>query len=79
MDLTEIRRLASSYSFDQLEDLVTHMTENEGEALYTDPERAEMFNTLVKAEIVRKFVDEGMSLPEAIRELGRRMRSVVGD
>lgn len=78
MDLTEIRRLATEYSFAELDELVKEMSEKEGDAIINDPRRAELFNSLVKAESVRTLIDQGMSVPDAIRELGRRMRSAVG-
>lgn len=79
MDVKEIRELAAKYSFDELERLVEEMLSTEGEALQTDPERSELFNSLVKAESVRKFMDQGMTQGEAIRELGRKMRSALGN
>lgn len=79
MDVKEIRELAAKYSFDELEQLVEEMLSTEGEAIQTNPERSELFNSLVKAEAVRKFMDQGMTQGEAIRELGRKMRSALGN
>lgn len=78
MDLKEIRDLASRHSVDELDHLVEEMLRTEGAVLQTDPEKAELFNTLVKAETVRKYMDQGMSQNEALRELGRRMRESLG-
>ena len=77
MDLKEIRDLASRYSVDELDHLVEDMLRTEGAVLQTDPKKAELFNSLVKAETVRKYMDQGMSQNEALRELGRRMRDAL--
>lgn len=78
MDLKEIRELAAKYSVAELDSLVEEMLRTEGDALQSDAERSELFNSLVKAETVRGLMDQGMSEGEAIRELGRRMRVALG-
>lgn len=79
MDVKEIRELAATYSVEELERLVEEMLATEGDALISDPNRSELFNSLVKAEAVRKYMDGGMTQGEAIRELGRRMRTALGN
>lgn len=78
MDVKEIREFAAKYSVDELERLVEEMLSTEGDLLRTDPERSELFSSLVQAEAVRKYMDQGMTQGEAIRELGRKMRSALG-
>ena len=78
MDIKEIRELASKYSVEELDTLIEEMLRTDGPSLQTDSSQADLFNSIVKAESVRKYMDQGMSESEAIRELGRRMRDALG-
>ncbi|HAR45266.1 MAG TPA: hypothetical protein DCS05_03580 [Nitrospiraceae bacterium] len=42
-------------------------------------ETDEVISELSKAEVVRELMDQGMKFSEALRELGRRIRTVYGE
>ncbi|MCB9217364.1 MAG: hypothetical protein H6616_15950 [Ignavibacteria bacterium] len=78
MNLHDIRELASTYSLAELDQMISTMATTEAETLLTNPAISERFNTLVKAKTVRELTDSGMSVQDALRELGGRMRRGIG-
>ncbi|MGE3802773.1 MAG: hypothetical protein AB7H80_17290 [Candidatus Kapaibacterium sp.] len=78
MNLHDIRELASTHSLAELDHMISAMATADAETLLTDPAVSERFNTLVKAKTVRELTDSGMSLHDAVRELGGRMRRGIG-
>lgn len=77
MHIAEIRELARRYSPDELEECITRqLAEGSNPCDQGNGSTEEIINVLAKAEFVRARVNDGMSLGEAIRELGRRIRAV---
>lgn len=80
MHIAEIRELARRYSPDQLEECINRqLSEGDNPCDEQGGSTEEIINVLAKAEFVRARINEGMSLGEAIRELGRRIRAAQGE
>ena len=79
MNLKEIRTFATDFTVEELDQRARTMMAKESEEIIIDPIKSERFNSLVKAKTVRSLIDSGLTLREAIRELGRTMRKSIGD
>ena len=75
MHIGEIRELAKRYSPDELEECINRQLAEGTNPCDENGSTEEIINVLAKAEFVRSRVNKGMSLGEAIRELGRRIRA----
>lgn len=76
MHLTEIRELARRYSAEMIEKCLQQELASEENPCFEDKEIEEVINVLAKAEFVKSLMEQGQTLPEAIRELGRRIRAI---
>jgi len=77
IDLKEIRELARKYSPDQIEGCITQQIETGKNVCMADADSVRIVNELAKASFIRKRMEEGMSLPDAIRELAKKMREFM--
>ncbi len=73
-DFREIRELANKYTPDEIEGCITQQLETGKNICLTDQTSEGIINELSKASFIRKKIEEGMTLPDAIRELAQRMR-----
>jgi hypothetical protein len=78
LPLAEIRELARRFTPEQIETCIQAELEDKNNPCYQDQDIMEVVNVLAKAEFVRRQMEVGQSLPEAIRELGRRIRAAQG-
>ena len=78
MNQPEIRELAAEHSVLELDRMIQGMITEDPDGIVNDPLKAEHFNSLVKAKTVRELVEAGLSVHEALRELGGRMRKGIG-
>jgi hypothetical protein len=79
MESKELKKLVEKYSAEKLEACIAQqVAKGENECRFTDAPEDEVIAELSKAEVVRELMDEGRSFAEALRELGRRIRSVYG-
>lgn len=78
MNVRVIREMAAANTVEELEAMARAMLAARQEEILSEPHVADRFNSIVKAKAVRRAIDDGMSTREAIRELGRMMRNVVG-
>ncbi|MGD9385744.1 MAG: hypothetical protein PVF28_04260 [Thioalkalispiraceae bacterium] len=79
MHIAEIRDLAKRFDANTIEKCMQLALENKDNPCYSGGELEEVMNVLAKASFVKEQTDEGMSLAEAIRELGKRIRAVQGE
>jgi hypothetical protein len=75
MHIGEIRELAKRFTPQQLEDCIGRQLSEGSNPCDTEASVEETINVLAKAEYVKHLVEQGMSVNEAIRELGRRVRA----
>ena len=74
LDIGEIRELARKFTPDEIETCISQELQ-EGKNLCTESGPADrVVDALAKAEWVRRLVDQGVPLPEAVRELAKRIR-----
>lgn len=77
-DIKELKKLAKKFTPEQIEGCITQQIET-GENICLKDESAEkIINELSGAEYIKRLVDKGMSLADALRELARRMRQAQG-
>ena len=76
MDVKQIKDLAKRFSPEQIEGCITQQIETGKNICLKDNNSQKIINELSKAEVIRDLMDTGMSLPDALRELARRMRLI---
>lgn len=76
--MKDVRELAKQYTAAKLSGCINdqvHLGQND---CYTNDDEEETVGVLSKAEIVRKDVENGMDIKQAIRNLAKRMRAFLG-
>lgn len=74
MDIKRIREIAKNYTPEQIEGCISEQIETGKNICLTDATSEKIINELSKAEVVREFIDQGMDLADALRELAKKMR-----
>ncbi len=73
----DLKKLSQQFSLTQIEQCIDQQIAKGTNAC--TPSAAEgdaVLEVLSKATVVRELMDKGMTFPEALRELGKRIRSV---
>jgi hypothetical protein len=76
MDIKEIRELAQRFSPDQIEQCIGQQLETGANVCLRNESTEKVINELAKAQFIRELTEQGMALPDALRELARRMREI---
>lgn len=76
MDTRELKRIAERFSLEEIERCIDQQTSRGSNVCTTPGPDDEIFAELSKATVIRELMDQGSSFPEALRELGRRIRAV---
>jgi len=76
MDIKEIRELAQRFSPEQIEQCIGQQIETGANVCLRDETTEKIINELAKAQFIRGLIEKGMSFPDALRELARRMREL---
>ena len=77
--IAEIRELAKRFSADQIENCMELVLQHQDNPCFDKEEAEEAMNVLAKAEFVKAQMEQGSTLAEAMRELGRRIRAAQGE
>lgn len=75
-EVKEIKEIAKKFSPEQIEACITQQVETGENVCLEDGTSEKIINELAKARVVRGFMDKGISLADALRELARRMRLI---
>lgn len=78
INMREIRDVANRFDADSIDSCIQLAIENKENPCYPNDELEEVMNILAKANFVRNQMEQGINLTAAIRELGKRIRSVQG-
>ena len=79
MDTKELKMLTERFGLEQLESCIQQqIAGGTNECAPAAGTTAEIIETLSKAGVVREIMDQGLTFPEALRELGRKIRAVYG-
>lgn len=78
LHIAEIRELARRYDADSIEQCMELALQNQPNPCYGAGDLEEVMNVLAKANFVSEQTEKGMTIAEAIRELGKRIRAVQG-
>ena len=78
MDAKQLKKISGQYSLEQIEACVKRQAEEGRNECGVADDTDEALTALSKAEVVRELMDKGMTFPEALRELGKRIRAVYG-
>jgi hypothetical protein len=73
-ELKQIKNIAQRYTPEEIENCITQQVETGKNVCLTDARSEKIVNQLSKAGVVRDFMNQGMGLADALRELARRMR-----
>jgi len=76
MESRELKKLVDKYSIEQLESCIKEQLEKGENACSIIDESNEVITELSKATVVRDLMNKGMNFPEALRELGKRIRAI---
>lgn len=76
LHLAEIRALAQRFHPDELEACIRDQLEEGANVCELSGRTEEIVGVLAKAEFVKALMEKGVTLPAAMRELGRRIRAV---
>ena len=77
-DIKELKKLARKFTPEQIEGCITQQIETGENICLKDQSAEKIINELSGAEYIKRLVDRGMSLADALRELARRMRQAQG-
>jgi hypothetical protein len=72
----ELKEIAKKFTPEQIEGCITQQIETGENICLADENSDKIITELSKAGVVRKLMEEGMSLADALREMARRMRLV---
>ena len=78
INIKEIREIVNRFGSDAIEECMQLVMAGKVNPCYSKPETEDMMNVLAKASFVRTQIEKGSSQPEAIRELGNRIRLIQG-
>ncbi len=73
-ELRQIKDIAQRYTPEEIESCITQQVETGKNVCLSDERSERIVTQLSKAGVVRDFMNQGMSLADALRELARRMR-----
>lgn len=76
MNSRELKKLTEKYSLEQLEACISQQLEKGENACEVVDESDAVITELSKASVVREIMNGGKTFPDALRELGRRIRSI---
>ncbi|MFY7992055.1 MAG: DUF6952 family protein [Bacteriovoracaceae bacterium] len=77
MDIKSIKTLAEKHSVDELNQFADEL-ENSGIApVKTQDDLGDQMSDYLQAAELRAYLDQGMSMPEAVREFSKRVRGVL--
>ena len=76
MESGELKRITAQFSLAQIERCISQQLEKGENSCAIIDETDKVITELSKATVVRELMDQGKSFPEALRELGKRIRAV---
>lgn len=74
--MREIRDLANRFDANSIESCIQLAMENKKNPCYTTGETEEVISVLAKTSFVQTLMQQGLSIAEAVRELGKRIRKI---
>ena len=77
--MAKIRALVTRLNLDTIERCQDLALRGERNSCFQASRSEDVINVLAKAGFVSQLIQKGMSLPVAMRELGKRMRVVQGE
>ena len=77
--ITEIRELAKQFNAGAIEECIELALQNRENPCYSRGEQEDIMNVLAKVNFVKVQMQRGLSLAQAMRELGKRMRVIQGE
>ncbi len=78
MTSVDLKQLTSRFTLEQLESCIQEQVSRGTNSCGLVDSDDEVFAALSKAEVLRELMDQGLNFSDALRELGKRIRSVYG-
>ncbi len=75
INIREIKELANKFTFEQLEACIEEQIKKGTNLCGLQGDNEYIINELTKAEFIRRRMEQGMSLTDAIRELASKIRA----
>ena len=76
-EIKNVRELAQLFNTEQISKCIDDQIETQSNSCEIFEDNIKALNTLARAGVIRQLLDKGVSLPEATRQLGRRMRNEI--
>jgi hypothetical protein len=76
LEIKAIRELAKKFSPEEIEGCITQQLETGENVCLRDESSGKVISDLAKTQFIRIMMERGMTLPDPLRELARRMRSL---
>ena len=77
LEIREIRDLAKRFTPEEIEGCISQQLETGENACLRDESSERVISELAKAQFIRTMMERGMTLPDSLRELARRMRALL--
>lgn len=77
MDIKSIKTLAEKHSVDELNKFADELESSGVAPVKTQDDLGDQMSDYLQAAELRAYLDQGMSMPEAVREFSKRVRGVL--
>lgn len=77
MDVKVIKDLAQKYSVEELNKFADEFEASGVAPVKTQEDAGDQMSDYLQAAELRAYIDQGMALPEALREFSKRVRGVL--
>ena len=79
INIKEIRELASRFEVNMIDQCMQLALENKDNPCYSGGDSEQIISVLAKTNFIQKLMQQGLSLSNAMRELGKRIRMLQID
>lgn len=76
--IEHVKSIAKRYDAYMIEEAIDLQIKNGTNPIFTEGTNEDVVSILAKAKFIRDQLDQGIKIRDALRELGRRTRMVVG-
>ena len=77
--MSDVRELATRYDNEALATCMKQALNDRSNSCYSALNSTNVINVLARASFVKQLQTDGLSIAEAIRELGKRMRALANN
>jgi hypothetical protein len=78
MDIKSVKELAQKYTVTELNQLADDFEATGKTSVKTQDDPGDQMSDFLQAAELRSYLDQGLSITEAVREFSKRVRGVLG-